>query len=343
MLEQKNKQPFFSVLVPVYNGALFVSKCIDSILSQTFKDFELIVCDDASTDKTPEILKEYQAKDSRVQILSHDNNKRALITRNDLIRAAAGKYCILADADDELLPDYLERANQILIKKHYDIIQFSYLTAGTNSTAIKNLGNYSDEEYFHDEILKRYLFGFPSFMVPFAKVFDREMLLKSLPEDRVLPFIDDIPLTIRAAFYAKSFLSLKEKKYIFHYGSGRFSKQKWDLQNIQDFCKSSADISKEFLHFSEKNRISIEYSRKLEEMFADNLFIHVENLDPSDKADALRSYLQYFDGRRYLKDFVIVNKNLPLSAFIKYFRTFSFMFLKRTFLRIIGKKKWGEP
>ena len=128
-MEHDDSLHYFSVLIPVYNGEKFIAKCIESILSQSFQDFELLICDDASTDKTSEILKQYQSDSSKIRLVIHNENKRTLIARNNLIRAARGKYCIFADADDELLPDFLEQAAKILKKQHYDIIQFSYSTA----------------------------------------------------------------------------------------------------------------------------------------------------------------------------------------------------------------------
>jgi len=118
--------PFFSVLIPVYNDGKTVERCINSVLKQSFSNIELIICDDASTDNTPGILKSYIQKDPRIKIITHEKNMRALIARNDLIRSARAKYCIFVDADDEILPGFLARAYQILMKKHYDIVQFSY-------------------------------------------------------------------------------------------------------------------------------------------------------------------------------------------------------------------------
>ena len=341
MLKDKNELPF-SVLVPVYNGEKFISACLNSVLAQTFPDFELIVCDDASTDGTLEILEDLAKKDQRIRILRHETNQRALIARNNLIRAAKGKYCIFADADDELLPDFLECSYQILNKKHYDIIQFSFLTTGSKEAYIRRMGFFSNTELTDNKILDQYLFGFPNIFAPFAKVYDRNLLLKSLPEDKILPFIDDIPLTVRAAALAKSYLSLKIKKYIFHFGSGGFSKKQWSEKNIQDFCISAAEILKDFRAFSKLHNLDKKYYYELESKMTINLFSQIDCLDPLQKAGALRIYLNCFDGKEYLKDFILVNKYTPLSLFVKKSLFFCKLFTKRMFLRLIGKKKWTE-
>ena len=339
----QEKQPFFSVLIPVFNGEKFISDCIEAILTQNFEDFELIICDDASTDKTMEILKEYEAKDPRIRIITHDVNKRALIARNDLIRAAKGKYCIFADADDELTTDFLKSAKLILDKKHYDIIQFSFYTTGSKASHIRKMGYFSNKELSGGEIFNQFLFGFPNIFAPFAKVYDRELLLKALPEDKILPFIDDVPLTTRAAYFANSYLSLKEKKYFFHYGSGGFSKHVWSDKNIEDFCISAVEILKEFANFSETYKIDHKYYLELESKLMVNLFSQIDCLDPMKKANALRIYLNYFDGNMFIKDVFFINKYTPLSLFTEKVKYFSRLFIKRMFLRLIGKKKWWEP
>ena len=73
--------PDISILVPVYNTAKYLPACLDSVLSQSMPDFEIIVVNDASTDNSPEILAEYAAKDSRIRVINHECNKGLLAAR----------------------------------------------------------------------------------------------------------------------------------------------------------------------------------------------------------------------------------------------------------------------
>lgn len=104
----KTKIPYFSVIVPVYGAEKFIRKCVDSILAQTFTDFELILVDDGSRDKCPAILDEYAAKDKRVKVI-HKENGGAVSARKEGCRAAKGEYIANVDADDWLAVDYLEK------------------------------------------------------------------------------------------------------------------------------------------------------------------------------------------------------------------------------------------
>ena len=88
-----------SVVIPVYNEEAHLTRCLDSVLSQTYGDLEIITVDDGSTDRSPEILKEYAAKDKRIKIISRENGGAAA-ARNTGIEAASGNYIGFVDADD---------------------------------------------------------------------------------------------------------------------------------------------------------------------------------------------------------------------------------------------------
>lgn len=90
---------FFSVIVPVYNVEKYLKECVDSILSQTFKDFELILVNDGSKDSSPAICDEYAEKDSRVKVI-HKENGGLSDARNVGTKSAEGKYVIYIDSDD---------------------------------------------------------------------------------------------------------------------------------------------------------------------------------------------------------------------------------------------------
>ncbi|MBV8197723.1 MAG: glycosyltransferase [Candidatus Eremiobacteraeota bacterium] len=97
-----------TVLLPVYNGETYVGKAIESVLTQSFRDFELLALDDGSHDRTPEILARYAAIDPRVRVLRHDN-RGVGYTLNRGLREARGRYIAELGSDDLALPDRLEK------------------------------------------------------------------------------------------------------------------------------------------------------------------------------------------------------------------------------------------
>ena len=96
-----------SIIIPVYNVEKYLRECLNSILNQTFQDFEIICVDDGSTDKSLEILQEYKRKDDRFVILQQ-RHSGAGSARNNGIRLAAGKYIQFLDSDDYFEPTLLE-------------------------------------------------------------------------------------------------------------------------------------------------------------------------------------------------------------------------------------------
>ncbi len=122
--------PRVSVVMSVYNGEKYLAQAIESILSQTFRDFEFIIVDDGSTDGTAGILSHYQQQDTRIHVLSHEN-QGVVASANTGCKMARGKYIARMDADDVSLPDrlalqveYMETNPQIgvlgTLNKYYD-------------------------------------------------------------------------------------------------------------------------------------------------------------------------------------------------------------------------------
>lgn len=97
-----------SVIIPVYNGEKYIGRCLDSLLAQSYTDFEVITIDDGSADGSLAICQSYEQKDSRFRAI-HQENQGVSAARNAGVDAATGEYIAFVDADDYILPDYLER------------------------------------------------------------------------------------------------------------------------------------------------------------------------------------------------------------------------------------------
>ena len=116
---------FFSVIVPIYNVEKYLSRCIDSVLSQTFADFELILVDDGSPDNCPEICDKYVQKDHRIKVV-HKENGGLVSARQAGVSIAKGDYIFNLDGDDAITPDALMSAYQIIRDTKADLVSFSY-------------------------------------------------------------------------------------------------------------------------------------------------------------------------------------------------------------------------
>ncbi len=111
-----------SVIVPAYNAEKYIKKCLDSILCQTKKEFEIVVVNDGSKDGTLDILNEYGGKyPETVRVVSQENQGLS-VTRNNGVLKAVGKYVIFLDSDDYIKPDMLEKLYNKAIEGDYDVV-----------------------------------------------------------------------------------------------------------------------------------------------------------------------------------------------------------------------------
>lgn len=126
--------PVFSIVMPVYNAEKYLEKSLQSILNQTFSDFELILVNDTSTDRSCKICESVDASDDRITVLNLDINCGAAEARNRGIAIAKGNYLCFVDADDTIEPDYLKVFYDVLQEEEYDFIKCSayeeYFDAG---------------------------------------------------------------------------------------------------------------------------------------------------------------------------------------------------------------------
>ena len=113
--------PFFSIIIPVYNTALYVGECLDSIKNQTFQDWECICIDDGSKDNSLEILEQYAAEDPRIKVF-HQENQGQSVARNLGLEKITGTYFTYVDSDDMLLSQCLEQWYKRIKDSNCDVL-----------------------------------------------------------------------------------------------------------------------------------------------------------------------------------------------------------------------------
>lgn len=113
--------PKVSIIVPVYNAENALARCVDSVLGQDFRDFELLLVDDGSADSSPRICDEYAVRDARVRVL-HRENAGVSAARNAALDAATGEYLQFLDADDWVTPDSTARFVEAMESHECDLV-----------------------------------------------------------------------------------------------------------------------------------------------------------------------------------------------------------------------------
>lgn len=214
-----------SIIVPIYKVERFINKCIDSILSQTYKDLEIILVDDGSPDHCPSICDEYAEADSRIKVI-HKKNGGLICARKSGLKASSGEYVCFVDGDDWIEPDMYEKVADSIKKYHPDcvITQFFYSaeTDQTKSNYYLKKIFYSRQEIEND-IFPTMLFAgryfeFGVYPCCWTKVFKRELLEKHLltVDDRIR-MGEDIAFTYPCLMECQSISFIDEPLY--HYRS----------------------------------------------------------------------------------------------------------------------------
>lgn len=147
--------PKVSVIVAAYNCQEYIKECIRSIQEQTFTDWELIICDDASTDGTWDIIRKLAKQDFRIKLIRNDKNMFAAVSRNKCIDLSVGEYIAIQDADDFSSPVRLERQISFLEENP------DYSFVGTGSYLLDNNGVWGRSYKKEKPEKKDFLFALP--------------------------------------------------------------------------------------------------------------------------------------------------------------------------------------
>ncbi len=184
----KNKGPIISVIVPVYNVEEYLKQCVDSILSQTLREIEIILIDDGSTDKCPLICDEYAESDERIYVI-HQENKGVSAARNAGLRLAKGEYIAFIDSDDLVAPEYLSILLRHMGPSGMTACDYVYEWVPT----VKKRTDAHPSQDYETVVMERaeaqmsILCGGKFDGHPFCKLFDRKLI-----EDNQIFFCEDI-------------------------------------------------------------------------------------------------------------------------------------------------------
>lgn len=127
-----------SVIVPVYNGERYLGACLDSLIRQTLPTIEIIVVDDCSTDKTPDILQDYAKRDARIRITRNETNMRQGLSRNKALALARGEYVGFVDSDDWVDVSFFEQLYHAAKREQASIAKAEALCVYRDGSIVKN-------------------------------------------------------------------------------------------------------------------------------------------------------------------------------------------------------------
>lgn len=187
---EKNKEnPFFSICIPVYNMESYIKISLFSVINQSFRNFEIVIINDYSLDKSEKIIKQFQTEYSKIRLINHSENLGVFISRVDAIKNSKGNYIIFLDPDDlfpnqNLLNDLYEY--NIIYKE--DMIEFSVILQEENYNKIyyplnhrnNHFHNFKEKIIYHPELSNILFFENNSYSDVFCRCLWNKMIRKEI-------------------------------------------------------------------------------------------------------------------------------------------------------------------
>ncbi len=198
-----------SIIIPVYNAKEYLAKCIEGVLYQTYSDFELILINDGSTDGSESILKEFCARDSRVQYYNQVNSGPSS-ARNYGLTKATGEFVCFIDADDYIPSEYLEKLMELAIKN--DVVTCGYIEISPYGRVALNDFYRSSHSLTTDEFVEGVLRGVGGTL--WGKVYRRSIIMEhQLQLNPQVYMCEDLLFNLDYAQYASHFGAIEECLY----------------------------------------------------------------------------------------------------------------------------------
>lgn len=300
----KIKQPIFSVIVPIYNVERYLNKCLSSIFNQNFKNYELILVNDGSTDSSYKICDKY-ANQPNIKVI-HKKNGGLTSARNSGLKVANGKYIIYIDSDDYILPGYFQKCYEIINKyPHLDMIIFCFKFLSNKTQTCEKLVFHLNQQHITDGLYDKNMLEkqiYPHILKPqnfsltsWRCVFKKEHLLKHYCKNEKISYAEDYAYTYECLFYADNVYFANNNFYVYN-----------DTRNISIMRSTkSKDIYYIALYLKYifqqlYNNKSTDINKQLLEQF---IFEHAR----------LFSYFKY--GNIYYKNKSLINKKNKIATF----------------------------
>ena len=209
-----------SIVTPAYNSEKFIATTIDSILAQTFTNWELIVVNDASTDKTQSIVGQYLEKDDRIKLFNHVTPQGAGAARNKAIKEAKGDYIAFLDADDQWKPEKLYKQVRLLQESDAAICFSSYELIDEKGMPLNIVVEALNTVSYQKQLKCNYIGNLTG-------IYDSKKLGKIyMPE---IPKRQDWVLWLKAIEKGGNAIGIKEVLALYRVRKGSISSNKWKL------------------------------------------------------------------------------------------------------------------
>ena len=338
--------PYLSVIVPVYNVEDHLHKCVDSIINQTFQDFEIILVNDGSTDSSPQICEDYLKKDARIKVI-HQQNEGVSVARNTGIELAEGDYITFVDSDDWLDAEMYEKMCDITrLEKTNEVVMCDFKTVKGNLkeevTSELRPGYFSKQQIINEiypTLVVTEDFGRIPIVSVWSCLFKRSLLVDNrLNFDAVLKYSEDYLFMANVMIKAHSYYYLKGH-YYYNYLQYQESRSKkfqvaW-WQNLLYLNDELAKLLKDNRDFDFTRQIKLQLLHSV--LFILNSISKNQTLDIKTKIREIAfiinekevpeafSKLSFEKQKRTLKIILFLIKNKMVSTYLFFQNTISIL------------------
>ena len=299
-----------SVIVPVFNAEKHLRKSVESVINQTYSNWELIIVNDGSTDSSPKICDEYSDNDNRIVVI-HQQNFGVSMARNTGVKAATGDYVVFLDADDEFDLNLLEDNIEIIEKNEADILIFNFKhvkngNPAENGYSLNEIFCGDNKTFFENELCR--LMKFDLMNASWNKIIRRDFLVNNnIQFDELFSIFEDAMFSVKICRYAKT-ICINSKSYYYYYvwnhGSlrtklspNRFDAIKKLYELETDYCTDHGDNDKQL--------------RCFDELFCHNLVVYMQTV-------SVNPELKTKEGKNMLR--TVCNDVIVRQAFENYIK-----------------------
>ena len=330
------KNEMDSIIVPIYNGEAFLEDCIKSIINQTYKNIEIILINDGSTDKTARICENYKKKDSRIVIVNKENTGVS-DSRNLGIKIAKGKYIMFADCDDRMDCCMIEKMYNILINNKVDCVRCNYFGGEKFKEKIYNNKEIKDSLIFNilSGKLKCYVW---LLLIDINKLSD-------ITFDDELYLMEDTKFYIELLSIIKSIYICNDELYFYNTNNPNSvtKSSKYYISNMRHYLT----INKKIRKILQNN--NLENKKNIKELNGHTVFNIINQTyltyknNPKDFNQSLKKFRELLNDKRFLEiardiDFKNVNiikrKQIKYMMNEKYYKIYFVYFFRKNIYKI---------
>lgn len=326
--------PLVTLIVPIFNVEKFLIQCINSIINQTYKNIEIILVNDGSSDSSGKIANNFAKDDERISVF-HIENKGVSAARNLGINEATGEYIVFVDSDDYLLPDFIEYMLKITdqTKAEFCISTNVFTSENMNQVAIDSIDVYSREQ-------ATCAFLYPGIKIGcWNKIFKRDFLVSNNIRFFTELFMGEGLNFITTASQFASKVGVGHRKvYFYRTDNVNSATKKFDINKINNAIKAIEYIENNLIIKTNNILIALEFSHFWTRFYALKM-IHYE-------VNKNRYLLHYYEYSEYLKNNALkvlfrakVSKITKIKIFCIFFTPKyslrSFVWLKKNFSTLI--------